>query len=207
MRAGPIFMKYQPQLWHNPLMGGGDRPVEILPMARSAPFRLLSSALVLTGVMVAPLGLALPAHADGGTAPRRVAAPAVQAPAETRISLDMAVPLRLAAPASGVVVGNPSVVGVSIQSDQLLFLTGRSYGSTNLIVVDAEGRTIFQTRIVVIPDETQAVMVLRGTEQSRLECTPVCRPRPDIGDAAEGFGQVNSQISSRQGQAASNAPR
>lgn len=118
---------------------------------------------------------------------------------DIHIALDQAFPIRLAAPAEGVAVGNPDIAGVSVQDERLLFITGRSYGSTNLIIVGEGGRTLYSGRVVVSPDETGVVMVTRGTETARLECTPLCRPRPDIGDAASGFQAVRGQIDGRVG--------
>jgi Flp pilus assembly secretin CpaC len=115
---------------------------------------------------------------------------------DIRVALDQAFPIRLAESAEGVAVGNPSIAGVSVQNDRFLFVTGRSYGSTNLVVVGAEGRVLYSGRIVVAPDETDVVMVTRGVETARLECTPLCRPRPDIGDGAASTA-VNEQITSR----------
>jgi len=103
---------------------------------------------------------------------------------DIRVALDQAFPIRLSEAAEGVAVGNPSIAGVSVQNDTFLFVTGRSYGSTNLVVVGAGGRVLYSGRIVVTPDETDVVMVTRGVETARLECTPLCRPRPDIGDGA-----------------------
>jgi Flp pilus assembly secretin CpaC len=100
------------------------------------------------------------------------------------VALDMATPVRLAAPAEGVAVGNPTIAGVSLQNDRLLFVTGRAYGATNLVVVGAGGRTILSGRITVTPDETNQIVVVRGMETQRLACTPICRPQPDIGDPA-----------------------
>jgi Flp pilus assembly secretin CpaC len=115
---------------------------------------------------------------------------------DIRVSLDQAFPIRLSEPAEGVAVGNPSIAGVSVQNDQFLFVTGRSYGSTNLVVVGEGGRVLYSGRIVVAPDETDVVMVTRGVETARLECTPLCRPRPDIGDGPASTS-VNEQIASR----------
>lgn len=112
---------------------------------------------------------------------------------DIRVALDQAFPIRLAEAAEGVAVGNPSIAGVSVQNDRFLFVTGRSYGSTNLVVVGANGRVLYSGRIVVAPDETDVVMVTRGNETARLECTPLCRPRPDIGDGAASTA-VNEQI-------------
>jgi Flp pilus assembly secretin CpaC len=115
---------------------------------------------------------------------------------DIRVALDQAFPIRLAESAEGVAVGNPSIAGVSVQNDRFLFVTGRSYGSTNLVVVGANGRVLYSGRIVVAPDETDVVMVTRGVDTARLECTPLCRPRPDIGDG-EASTAINEQITSR----------
>jgi Flp pilus assembly secretin CpaC len=119
---------------------------------------------------------------------------------DIRVALDQAFPIRLSEAAEGVAVGNPSIAGVSVQNDHFLFVTGRSYGSTNLVVVGVNGRVLYSGRIVVTPDETDVVMVTRGVETARLECTPLCRPRPDIGDASA--GAVADQINTRSAMAA-----
>jgi Flp pilus assembly secretin CpaC len=119
-----------------------------------------------------------------------------------RVALDQSAPVVLPGSASGVVVGNPTVAGVSIQNDRLLFVTGRSYGTTNLIVVGANGRPILQTRVTVVPDESGSVMVTKGTDSARFDCTPLCRRRPDLSDSPDAFGKANEQINARTGQAA-----
>ena len=87
----------------------------------------------------APLAFALfasaPAVADGvqgAHAPTHVTRETTR---EIRVALDQAVAVRLAGAANGISIGNPSIAGVSVQNDHLLFVTGRSYGSTNLIVL------------------------------------------------------------------------
>ena len=115
---------------------------------------------------------------------------------DVRVALDQAFPIRLSEPAEGVAIGNPSIAGVTVQNDMFLFVTGRSYGSTNLVVVGQNGRVLYSGRVVVTPDETDVVMITRGVETARLECTPLCRPRPDIGDG-EQSQSINDQITTR----------
>lgn len=132
---------------------------------------------------------------------------AVSGPAsarDIRVALDQAFPIRLSEPAEGVAIGNPSIAGVSVQNDRFLFVTGRSYGSTNLVVVGANGRVLYSGRVIVTPDETDVVMVTRGNETARLECTPLCRPRPDIGDGAS-TADVADQVNNRAAAAAAAA--
>jgi Flp pilus assembly secretin CpaC len=113
------------------------------------------------------------------------------------VPIDMAAPVRLAAPAEGIAVGNPAIVGISVQNERLLFVTGRAYGSTNLVVIGPGGRTLFSGRVMVTPDETDQVTVTRGVTTERLSCSPICRPRPDIGDAQQSFATVDEQMTRR----------
>jgi Flp pilus assembly secretin CpaC len=129
-----------------------------------------------------------------GAAVAALCAAAPAAALEVKVPLDQARPVTLAVPASGVVVGNSSIAGVSLQSDRLLFVTGRSYGSTNLIVVSATGRTIYEARVSVVPDESNMVMVTRGVATVGQECSPTCRRRPDISDDAGAYDLTTKQI-------------
>ncbi len=124
---------------------------------------------------------------------------------DIRVGLDEAFPIRLQAAAQGLAVGNPSIAGVSVQDDRLLFVTGRSYGVTNLVVVGAEGRLLYSGRVVVAAQEGEGVVtVTRGASTARLSCTPICRPHPDIGDGDASFGSATNQISAHAGAAGRN---
>lgn len=116
---------------------------------------------------------------------------------DIQVALDQAFPIRLSEAAEGVAIGNPTIAGVSVQNDRFLFVTGRSYGSTNLIVMGANNRVLYSGRVQVIPDETDVVVVTRAGQTARLECTPLCRPRPDIGDDATVSSALQGQITGR----------
>jgi Flp pilus assembly secretin CpaC len=157
----------------------------------------LTAAVALSSLGAA----ALADGVDGATAPRPAPQPTAQPVGDIRLMIDTAEPLRLPAAAGGVVVANPSIAGVSVQNDRLLFVTGRAYGATSLTVVDTEGRTMYHGIITVLPSEDQSVMVTRGVATSRFLCTPVCRPQPDIGDDPAGFGTAIGQAGARAGAA------
>lgn len=120
---------------------------------------------------------------------------------ELRVALDQAVALPLAAPAAGVAIGNPTIAGVSVQNERLLFVTGRAYGSTNLLVVSQSGATIAELKLTVVPDESDAVMLTRGSTTVRLTCAPTCRRRPDLSDDPAAFQSAIQQMNTRSGQA------
>src|SRR5690349_3508005 len=69
------------------------------------------------------------------------------------VKVNMARILRISAPAATVIIGNPIVADVTIQDPQTLVLTGKSYGETNLIVLDSLGNPIADTTISVVQGE------------------------------------------------------
>jgi Flp pilus assembly secretin CpaC len=134
----------------------------------------------LVAMMAATAALSLSAAAD-----------------DISVALDQARGLSLGAAAKGVVIGNPTIAGVTVQSERLLFITGKSYGTTNLIVVGENGRPIYSGRITVVPDERGAVIMNRGGWTVRFDCAPECRRRPDISEDPQAFTQTNEQIKAR----------
>lgn len=88
------------------------------------------------------------------------AAPAASAP--LTVGIDMAAPLRLDRPAASVVVGNPSIADIQIETSTLVFLQGRNYGTTNLIALDGDGKVILQTQVTVTSAKRQDVTLERG---------------------------------------------
>ncbi len=101
--------------------------------------------------------------------------------------------LRLPAAASAVVIGNPSIADVSVHAADTLFVVGRGYGETNLIVLDQQGRTLMDADIQVSQStSSQSVRVFnRGSRQS-FNCAPSCQPAPVLGDSPDFIGDFTS---------------
>lgn len=116
---------------------------------RRAPARLLAAAI-------------LSASATGALA-QTLTAPVGQA---------VRVPIRGAA--ADVLVGDPKVADVTVISPSVLFVAGRGAGSTNLVVLDAAGRTLFNSRIVVPANDPGQVTIQRGRETRAFFCAPDC---------------------------------
>ncbi len=100
------------------------------------------------------------------------------------VKVNMARILRISAPASTVIIGNPGVADITIQDPQTLVLTGRSYGQTNLIVLDAAGNPVADTVVSVIQAQSDTVTVYMGTLRNTLACEPICQPTITMGDDA-----------------------
>jgi Flp pilus assembly secretin CpaC len=98
------------------------------------------------------------------------------------VKVNMARILRISAPAATVIVGNPGVADVTIQDPQTLVLTGKSYGQTNLIVLDNIGNPIADAIVEVIQAQADLVTVYMGQARTTLVCSPVCQPTIMLGD-------------------------
>ena len=98
------------------------------------------------------------------------------------VNVNMARVLRINSAASTVIIGNPGVAEVTIQDPQTLVLTGKSYGQTNLIVLDSEGNPVADTLIEVIQTQANVVTVFMGQSRTTLSCEPVCQPTISLGD-------------------------
>ncbi len=115
------------------------------------------------------------------------------------IELNETTPLRLSGNAAGVVIGNPGVADVAVHSPNLLFVTGKSYGTTTLHVIDARGREIYSGPIQVSAPTLNRLTVLRGGDAYTMACQPECRAAPVIGDEQEYFEQGRNQIAAGTG--------
>ena len=98
------------------------------------------------------------------------------------VNVNMARILRIASPAATVIVGNPGIADVTIQDPQTLILTGRSYGKTNLIILDSIGNPIADIILSVVLQRAGFVTVYQGAARTTLSCAPNCQPTIMLGD-------------------------
>jgi hypothetical protein len=66
--------------------------------------------------------------------------------------------------------------------DRNLFVMGRGYGITNLIVLDRAGRTIWSGAINVSPPDASQVSLFRGSRVANMACSPRCERTPMPGE-------------------------
>lgn len=114
----------------------------------------------------------------------------------TLVTVDQAFVLRLDSPAGAVVIGNPAIADATIMDTQTLVITGRSFGTTNLIVLNGNGETILEQTITVQGAHNQVTVYRRDVRQS-YSCTPICAPTLNVGDAQPAFELTNEQIQAR----------
>jgi len=128
-------------------------------------------------------------------------APAAQADTVT-VSVDSAQVLKLPDRVSTVVIGNPLIADAALQSGGILIITGKGYGSTNLLALDRSGRVLMDKTVQVLGAAgSDLVVVYKGVERESYSCNPDCEHRITLGDSQGYFNTVLSQGGARTGQA------
>jgi hypothetical protein len=130
-----------------------------------------------------------------GAAPAAaLAAPASAPPGMLTVVIDQAKVAQLPAGTRTLVVGNPAIADVTmLKGSAAMVVTGKGYGLTNLIALDAQGNIIDEKGIEVEP--TKAVLVVqRGSERESYWCNPLCMPTVQVGDDNSAFTSASGQV-------------
>lgn len=98
----------------------------------------------------------------------------VHAQQDISVYVDYARVLKFDRTVSKVIIGNPDIADVTVSDPQTIVLTGRSYGTTNLVVLDADGAALVDERIVVGRDQANTLRVYRNVDGVTLTCAPTC---------------------------------
>jgi Flp pilus assembly secretin CpaC len=127
---------------------------------------------------------------------------AAMAAAETSgpidVTIDFAKVLKLDAPAHTVIIGNPGIADANVGDEKTLILTGKTAGTTNLIVLDPSGNEIVNTVLRVSSDIHELTTVFYGPNRQTFSCAPVCEQVISVGDQKELFDNTSTQIQMRQ---------
>jgi len=124
--------------------------------------------------------------------------PALAESRDIEVLIDQATMLRLERPVAEIVVGNPSIADVAVQSGKVIVLTGKSFGETNLIVLDSQGETLINRRVIVEEPAGGYVTVYRGSSRQTLHCAPNCETPLVIGDEPTYFDAIAKEIKTKQ---------
>ncbi|MFN3931970.1 MAG: pilus assembly protein N-terminal domain-containing protein [Brevundimonas sp.] len=93
------------------------------------------------------------------------------------VEIDQAQRVQLRGAAGSVIVGNPEIADVTVVDANTLYITGKGYGVTEVVAVDAIGRTLFQSQVVVTAgDGAGRVRVWRGGQATEMACAASCSP-------------------------------
>lgn len=140
-----------------------------IPRLGRAMATLLAGALALSAMMMAPV---------------KVSA------ADLVVKYDQSQLLRLPRAVSEIIIGNPTIADVTVQSSKLLVITGKSFGITNIIALDSERNVIRDQRVLVQRDEVKVINLQKGTKRQSYNCSPQCNPSITVGDDQAYFAEV-----------------
>lgn len=120
-----------------------------------------------------------------------------------RVDIDYARIVKIPQGASTLVIGNPIIADVTmLKNSQLMVITGKSFGTTNLIVLDKSGAQVGESIVTVVPAEDK-VVVHRGTHRESVSCNPRCAKAVDLADDAAYMNSVIEAVKSHDSAATS----
>jgi Flp pilus assembly secretin CpaC len=129
-------------------------------------------------------------------------------PDRIEVSVDQAKLVRLPSGIATIVVGNPMIADVTLQTGGVVVVTGKGYGATNFIAMDRNGQILVDRQIQVQGPSDQLVTVYRGIERESYSCLPICQRRVTLGDGETYFkstidqaGTLSTQASGQGGAA------
>ena len=100
-----------------------------------------------------------------------------------RVFMNHARVLKLDRAVAKVIIGNNQVADATVADSKTIVLTGRSFGTTNLVLLDAADNAIVDQRVLVSIDEGNTVRVFRQTDRTVYSCTPNCEQHVDLSSA------------------------
>ena len=103
------------------------------------------------------------------------------------VFLDQAKVAKLPDRVATLIIGNPLIADVTLQTGGLIVVTGKGYGNTNLIALDRSGAVLREQSIEVRGPSEDVVIVYRGINRESYSCTPSCERRITLGDTPEFF--------------------
>lgn len=110
------------------------------------------------------------------------------------VKVDRAKVMQVSRPAAMIIIGNPAIADATIKDTQTLIITGKQYGTTNLIVLDAEGEPIADELLNVTAATENSVTVYKGAARQTLNCAPDCQPVFRMGDEDKHSAALAQQI-------------
>lgn len=99
-----------------------------------------------------------------------------------------------------VVIGNPSIADATVHGNKL-FVHGRAFGSTNLIILDENGNQLASLDVTVQLGGLNNVAIYRAGVRFSYVCAPNCEATLQSGDQVDWFGDIAKMDAKKSGAA------
>lgn len=109
------------------------------------------------------------------------------------VEANKTVPLKLKGAAASVVLGNRNIADVAVHDEHMIFITGKSFGTTNLMIFDRAGNQLLNKEVVVTVNSSNLVTVNRSGANYTYDCAPACRSVVSPGDDPQYFNDLVQQ--------------
>ncbi|MGQ0484329.1 MAG: pilus assembly protein N-terminal domain-containing protein [Hyphomicrobiales bacterium] len=96
--------------------------------------------------------------------------------------------LTLPRPAGTIVVGNPTFADVTVQGKRV-FLHGRAFGTTNIIIMDESGSHMADYEVTVMMGGSKNLALYKGGSRYSYVCAPSCEATLQVGDPTDWLAQ------------------
>ncbi len=110
------------------------------------------------------------------------------------ITVDQAKVIELPENTSTIIIGNPIVADVTmLKRSGRMVLTGKSFGSTNLLALDSGGNALGES-LIRVTASAKGLVVQRGSDRETYDCSPRCLPTVNLADSGKFLGEVSGQV-------------
>lgn len=109
------------------------------------------------------------------------------------VETNKTVPVRISGGAASIVIGNKNIADVGVHDEHLIFITGKAFGTTNIMIFDKAGKLILSSDVAVTANSANLVTVNKSGASYTYDCAPECRSVMSPGDQTEYFEQVFGQ--------------
>lgn len=111
-----------------------------------------------------------------------------------KVTLNQVTLVKLNDQIADALIGNPAIADITIQTGKSFIITGKSYGRTNIILLNKKGETVFNKTIAVDDQQEKIIRLQKGGARVSYTCSPNCQPTPTLGDDREHMKSVNDNI-------------
>jgi hypothetical protein len=79
------------------------------------------------------------------------------------------------------IIGNPSIADATVHGSKI-FLHGRAFGATNIIILDQDGNQLAAFDVTVENRDSNNVALFKAGQRYSYDCAPTCQTAMQVGD-------------------------
>jgi Pilus formation protein N terminal region len=125
-------------------------------------------------------------------------APPAQAATDIVVNNDQAKMVSITGDPGTIVVGNPNIADVTLKGSNI-FVHGRNYGSTNIIILDKDGHQMANLDVTVMLGGGHNINVFKAANKLSYACAPLCESTLQVGDVPGYFKDVVAEQNKTKG--------